>query len=297
MLPPIVLIVYNRPELTRRAIERLRAVRPARVLVVADGPKSGKPGDEEAVRATRDALAGIDWECAVERNEADANLGCFRRVASGLDWAFARADRAIVLEDDCLADDSFFPYAAELLERYAAEPRVMAVAGNNFQRGRLRGDASYYFSRFNHLWGWASWRRAWERFDAGMADWPERRRDGWLRSVWPEDPRARAYWTDIFDRTHRGEVDSWGYRWTYACWKHGGVTALPQVNLVRNIGFGADATHTRGGFNPARAAMALSFPLRHPARIEADAAADAFTQSRLFTPTFGRRLIRRFLKK
>lgn len=224
-------------------------------------------------------------------NFSNHNLGCRRRVASGITWAFKHVDRAIILEDDCVPDRTFFLYCAELLDRYQHDPRVMVISGDNYQRVRLRLTDSYYFSRFNHCWGWATWRRAWDHYDDDMKDWPALRNSDFLLN-WLGDATAARYWSRRFDETYNNAIDSWAYRWTLSCWRQGGLTALPAQNLVQNIGFGYDATHTKGKASHVMTpASSLTFPLRHPSHIVINEDADRYTQRTVFKTGLIRRTL------
>jgi hypothetical protein len=289
--PPVILLIYRRPAEVARVRAALRAARPSQLIIVADGPRPGRPGDAEAVAAARAAAEDIDWPCAITRIYADANMGLRRRVESGITAALDLVERAIILEDDCVPAPSFFPFCAELLERYADDRRVLAISGNDYQGGRLTS-ASYRFSRFPHCWGWATWRRAWRHYDGPMADWPALRQSGWLEQTLGSR-RAARYWRQTFDLTYAEGVDSWAYRWLYSCWRQGGVAALPARNLVSNIGFGPQATHTTAAaYNPfaAMPAYDLPFPLRHPPEVAADARADAHTQRTVYDRSLARRV-------
>jgi hypothetical protein len=280
---PVALILFRRADTLRAVFRAVAAARPRRLYLIADGPRPGRPEEETAVAAARAVAERVDWPCAVTRIYADGNMGLRARVESGLDALFAAEERAIVVEDDCVPDASFFPFCAELLERYAADPRVMAVSGDCFQP-RPPAPHSYYFSRYPHCWGWATWRRAWALYDGPMADWPALRDGPWLRELLG-DRRAAAGWRATFDRVYAGEVDSWAYRWTYSCWRRGGLTALPAVNLVSNIGFGGAASNTGSTTSPFAAlpARALAFPLRHPPTVAPDTRADGRTERTLFS--------------
>jgi len=296
---PVVFVVFNRPDCTARSLAAIRAARPARLYVVADGPRPDRAGEAERCAEVRALVEqGVDWPCEVIRDYAAANLGCARRVSSGLDAVFARETEAIILEDDCVPDPTFFPFCAELLERYRQEDRVSHIGGANFQAKAQPG--RYYFSRYNHVWGWAAWRRSWRLFDWEMKDWPATRETGWLREQFSE-PGAAQYWGDVFDRVHAGEVDSWAYRWTYAMWRHGGLAALPGLNLVSNIGFGLDATHMQPAERRlCRPAGQVGFPLRHPDQIERDRPADSCTERTLYSRGYAgllRRAVRRMLRR
>lgn len=273
---PVLFLIFNRPELTRKSFERIRSARPRRLFIAGDGPRAGVWPDAEKVAAARSIVDEVDWDCHVESLFRDRNLGCARAVSSAIDWAFERTDELIILEDDCLAAASFFPFCSELLDRFRHDERIFVVAGSNFQSGPPRTPYSYYFSRFNHCWGWATWRRAWQHFDFDLTLWDEIRRGGWLGDVL-DDPLAVRYWERIFDRVSAGEIDSWAYRWTFACWTAGALTILPEVNLVQNVGFSGDGTH-RSHEKHSRPATDLDLPLVHPRFVIRNARADAWTQ-------------------
>jgi hypothetical protein len=278
---PVALFVFNRPEHTARVLAAVARARPRTLLVVADGPRPDRPGEAERCEAVRELVERVDWECTILRDYADRNLGCRRRVSSGLDWVFSECERAIILEDDCVPDPSFFRFADELLERYADDERVMMVSGNNFQTAPPAGGSSYYFSAYAHIWGWATWRRAWRLYDVEMRRWPEVRAG--LTDL--GDGVTEAYWREVFDLTHAGRIDTWDYQWLFACRLNGGLSATPELNLVSNIGFGDGATHTLAGSELADLpAGSLRFPLRHPRVVERDRRADRLAFRRVFRP-------------
>jgi hypothetical protein len=281
---PLVFIIFNRPETTRRVWERIRAVQPRRLFVIADGPRADRPADSELCATVRRIVEQTDWPCEVSREYSTPNLGAAVRVSSGLDWVFAQVDEAIILEDDCLPDPTFFPFCTELLARYRDEPRVAQIAGCSFQGADHDGRTSYYFSRYPHCWGWATWRRAWKNYDHSMRAWREERGGEWL-SRWVGDPVERRIWEQSFDATLSGAVDAWGYRWVLAIWRTGGLVIQPYRNLISNIGFGTDATHTRGSSPWDSLPLApMPFPLVHPAAFTFDEAADKRTGRLVFRP-------------
>ncbi len=283
MNTPVVFLIYNRPELTRRAFESIRAVRPKTLFVVADGPKPGDDRDAELCAATRAIANAVDWPCDLRADAADANLGCAERVASGITRVLEQVPEAIIIEDDCVADQSFFSFAAGMLSRYAADDRVFSITGDNFQFGREVTKDSYYFSRYPYCWGWATWARAWAHYDRGMKAWGDLR-----RSDWPErffgDRRAANYWRTIFDRTYDGRVSTWDYAWFLTSFVNEALTIVPRVNLVSNIGFSPGATHTtkRGSALANIPTAPLTLPLRHPAAVARNEPADRHMQRRVF---------------
>lgn len=240
---PIVFFIFNRPECTQKSFAVLRSLRPQNLFIIADGPRISHPQDESNCAMARDVVKVIDWPCNVFRDYSPTNLGLKRRISSGLDWVFDQVDRAIVIEDDCIPHPDFFRFCNNLLERYEFDERISFITGNNFQYGRVYGDASYYFSMHPHCWGWATWRRTWRLYDENLSFLSE-----WLGSTsWFEtlpDPVERRYWKKIFENVQNGQINSWDYPLTACIWRSGGLTATPNVNLVSNIGFGDNATNT-----------------------------------------------------
>lgn len=240
---PIAYIIFNRPRHTRESFAAIRAQQPSKLFIIADGPRPDFFPDLERCQEVREIVEQIDWPCDVYRNYADQNMGLKHRVSSGLNWVFDQVERAIVLEDDCLPHPDFFSFCENLLERYANDERVWVITGSNFQDGQKRGNNSYYFSKYAHCWGWASWRRAWKNYCGNIDFWPDLRDS----TVWEQkipDTIERSYWENIFNRVWRGESNSWAYPWCACIWQHDGLAATPNVNLVTNVGFGPDGTHT-----------------------------------------------------
>jgi hypothetical protein len=288
---PVALLVFNRPELTRRVLDVVRQARPVALYVVADGPRPDRPEDEPACAAVRAAVdAAIDWPCRVERLYAGRNLGCGRRVSSGIDWVFRQTSEAIFLEDDCLPDPTFFPFCAELLERYRNDPRVGQICGCTFVAPRLDRNTSYVFSRYGPVWGWASWRRAWQAYDFALAAWPVARAAGWLRRV--SVSRREARWrTRIYDDLWAGRIDTWDYQWGFAKMQQGLLSAVPCTNLIENIGFDMAATHD-DRHNRGLSRRTMPFPLSHPDGVACDEDFDR-QFSRKIAPGWPRRIVGR----
>ncbi|PAX60058.1 glycosyltransferase family 2 protein [Brunnivagina elsteri] len=283
MKTPVAFLIFNRPDTTEKVFEAIRQAKPPKLLVVADGPRPDRPGEAEKCQAAREIIKQVDWDCEVLTNYSDVNLGCKKRVASGLDWVFENVEEAIILEDDCLPHPTFFPFCEELLDKYRDDNRIMTISGDNFQFGKTRNKDSYYFSRYNHCWGWASWRRAWQHYDIEMKNWEKVRDEGWLKDIFCDSSSVK-YWENIFQRTYEGKIDTWDYIWTYCCWLQNGLTILPNVNLVSNIGFGNEGTHTKSKKNifaniPAEE---MRFLLQHPSFVIRNEKADSLTQRTLF---------------
>jgi FkbM family methyltransferase len=226
----------------------------------------------------------VDWRCEVRTLFRESNLGCRVGVSTAIDWFFSQETEGIILEDDCLPDPSFFQYASELLEKYRPDPRVMAIGAQHYPGQSYRPDFSYYFSRYSLCWGWATWRRAWLQYEGNMDLWPTLRSTDWLLDIGGGSRTFRRYWTKIFDRVHANEIDSWAYRWTFSCWRQQGLTALPTHNLVRNIGFDTNATHTSNAKDPLASLPleTMRSPLNHPSGVVRDSRADHYIGTRYY---------------
>lgn len=273
---PVALFIFNRPDTTERVFEAIRQAQPQQLLVVADGPRPHRPADASGCEATRAIIARVDWDCEVKTNYSQTNLGCKRRIASGLEWVFQQAEEAIVLEDDCLPAHSFFSYCQVLLERYRDDERIFLISGDNLLGKQSRQTDSYYFSKYPLIWGWASWRRAFAHYDVDMKSWPAFRRSGRLRALCDNRGEHR-YWTSRFNQVHSGAIDTWDYQMVYACWSRGLLAITPEKNLVSNIGFSGAATHIALD-DDALSNLPVSdiWEVVHPARVERDSAADSY---------------------
>ena len=258
----VIFIIYNRPDVTARVFEAIAGAKPDRLLVVADGPKN----DEDAVRceAARSVIKGIDWPCDVCTDFSGTNLGCRRRVTSGLSWAFSNVESAIILEDDCLPHPTFFPFCQELLERYQDNYKISHITGSNLMWEPYESRQSYFISRHGGIWGWATWRRAWALYDDAMANWPKQRRKKVHFERFLTRREARFFEIE-WDNMCRGQP-TWGYRWIYSSVMNDLYGIVPACNLISNIGFGPSATHTRGHDSSprCRTTEAITFPLIHP---------------------------------
>jgi hypothetical protein len=290
---PVAFIVFNRPVTTERVFAEIARAKPPKLLVVADGPRPDRRGEVEKVAASRAILERVDWDCEILTNFSDVNLGCRQRVSSGINWVFEQVEEAIILEDDCLPDPTFFRFCEELLERYRHDQRIGMISGDNFQFGRRRNDDSYYFSKYFHIWGWATWRDRWiDNYDVDLSRWPAIRDGGWLTDMVGNANEA-SEWKDIFERAYRGEIDTWDYQWVFANWMAGRISILPTVNVISNLGFDADATHTtRASIVADLPRTAITFPLVHPLGIFKNTRADQYSKQYFQSP-----LTTRILKK
>lgn len=302
-VPPILFLVFNRPDTTARVFDAIRAAQPTRLYIAADGPRADRPGEAERCAEVRRIATAVDWPCEVKTLFRDRNLGCRLGVGTAIDWFFEHEPEGIILEDDTLPDPTFFEYCAQLLERYRDDDRVMAVCGGGYGEARRFRGASYAFSRVFDPWGWASWRRAWEKHDdsfPGLDKFGPR-----FRSIGPTGFDCNAYWMKRFQNVRNGMVDSWAYPWIYTIFCVGGVVAYPSTNLISNLGYRDDATHTRPWADGYRSSLAeiplqpMSSRLSHPWRVRCNRGFEIDFYARrleLERATGTRRFIRSFWK-
>lgn len=277
----ILFLVYRRLDTTRRVFDTIREAQPPRLYIASDGPRENAAGEAEKVKKVREyVMNNIDWDCNVKTLFREKNLGCRKAVSEAITWFFDNEKKGIILEDDCLPDRSFFRFCEELLEKYRDDSRIMHISGDNFQNGIRRTEDSYYFSCYNHVWGWASWRRAWKYYDRDMNLWDRADVESMLRRIGTNWKPFVKYWHKNFIDVHSEKIDTWDYVWTFSCWMHDGLSVIPEVNLVENIGFGQEATHTSAGQSGngfLQRRMETQFPLKHPDTITRCVAADRYT--------------------
>jgi hypothetical protein len=268
MNTPVALILFNRPDLTEVVFDRIKQARPQKLFLIADGPRELNENDERKCEVARNIVENITWECDVYKNYSEKNLGCGIRPVTGINWVFEHVDRAIILEDDCLPHPAYFKYCDELLEKYRDDERVMQISGTNYQYGIKGTEYSYYFSKHNICaGGWATWKRAWDKYDYEMKLWPVVKNYNWLEYYLGNKKAADVY-SNIFEKTYNtlSNADVWDYQWIFSFWINNGLSIHPSVNLQSNIGYREDATHTKNSKNKwANLATAeLAFPLKHP---------------------------------
>jgi hypothetical protein len=267
MRTAVLFLTFNRPEHTRVALERIRSARPPRLYLHSDGARPQVAGEAEKVASVREILQqGVDWDCEVKTLFRHDNQGLRQGVYGAINWFFESEPWGMVLEDDCVPDLSFFRFCEEILERYRDDEQVMHIGCSNLAEAQTaRLEASYLFSRFSFVWGWAGWRRAWQKMSIGLEGLEDYARSGAIRNF-SDDPMAQAYLLDKFRVTQAGKNNSWAYAWFYSILKNNGLCIVPKLNLVQNTGVGeAGATNTTGRNEKARLrAQPMSFPLVHP---------------------------------
>ena len=238
--PPVLFIIFRRPENTARVFATIREARPRQLFVAADGPRVSHPEDTERCQLARAVISGVDWPCEVHTRFLERNLGCGRAVSSAIHWFFESVEEGIILEDDILPEPSFFRYCAVLLDRYRDDTRIMNITGYN-PLTRAVGDGSYYPSRFFHCWGWATWRRVERLYDYELRSFPALRDSPIFDRAFPRRLQKEHFMAE-FERYHSRDCGNWDMQWCYMIVAHEGICLNPCVNLIKNIGFGPDST-------------------------------------------------------
>lgn len=297
---PVLFLIFNRPDSTQQVFEAIRQVKPKQLFVAADGPRADRPDDEGNCKKARNIILQVDWDCEVKTLFRKSNMGCGPAVSSAISWFFTEVEEGIILEDDCLPSPSFFNFCQVLLRVYRKDDRVFHISGSNFQSGRWRGKNSYYFSKYVNVWGWATWRRAWEKYTYEINYEPEV-----LNQAFPhlKTQKIKKDWEALFSRFNPESVNTWDYQWVYTCLKSQGLAAVPNKNLIKNLGFGAEATHTLSEpeFYATIKWEEIEFPLLHPSTVAVNLKADLF-EYRLYHPwkqkvQYRINLLRQFVKR
>jgi hypothetical protein len=264
---PILFLVFNRLDTTKRVFKVISEVKPERLYIASDGPRAYKAGENEQVAEVRKwILDHVDWPCTVHKLFRDENFGCKKAVSSAISWYFAHEEKGIILEDDCLPNVSFFSFCDELLDRYKNDDRILSISGYNCltNKGNRLND-SYFFSKYFHCWGWASWRSTWETYDRDIVHWNSLDKKAFLSKIQP-GWIFRNYWSRLLNGVSEGKIDTWDFQMLYNVWERDGLCCTPRENLVTNIGFGPEATHTKDitDSNANIQTYELNFPLVHP---------------------------------
>jgi hypothetical protein len=296
---PILVIAFNRPDHLKVLIDRLREVQPTRIYLAVDGPREGNEAEKHKVAACQEMTDDIDWDCDVTTNFQESNLGCGLGVSTAITWFFANEERGIILEDDIIPDPSFFPFCEELLVRHQNDSHVFAISGCNFvPPEEISTYADYRLSQVPHIWGWATWRNRWQQYNLDIAGWRKALPPSKLWAKSGHSIPAAVYWAGTFELLARKEVDTWDGQLVYLCMKTGMLTATSNTNLIENIGFNEQATHTFVDRDELQPIIPVSMPTT-PQIVQLDKKADAWTRKNHFRATWRGMLDQgdRFLKQ
>lgn len=278
------MLVFNRPEETQRVFDAVKLAKPSRLYIAADGARAHKPEDKQLSLRTREIFKQVDWPCEVKTLFRDQNMGCGPAVSVAISWFFEHEEMGIILEDDCLPSVEFFGFCREMLIHYQNDERVMQVCGSNFQRGIKRGEASYYFSMFSFIWGWATWRRAWKNYDFELNNI---KTDAELNlDFYTSNKGLKRYWKQIFLFSKRKAFNTWDYQWSLTILKCKGLCAVSNYNLVTNIGNTDNSTHSSADDNSWTVNQRIETlgDIKHTRSVELDKVADEYFYEQALKP-------------
>lgn len=273
---PVLILVFNRPDVTRRLMLQLQKIRPRQLFVGADGARKHKHAEVEHCKAVRHSVAThVNWDCELHTLYRDENLGCKNAVSTAIDWFFSQVAYGIILEDDCIPHPSFVQFCAELLEQHKDREQIMHIAGFNYFGKYTHLQSSYFYSNLAFVWGWATWRRAWAKMDINMKLFPEIKAQGRYKHL-VRDTAGQRYMLEKWEETYLKKNDSWAYAWAFSIFAHGGLCIVPTYNLISNQGFNQQATNTRSDrvFFANSKTYAMDFPLKHPSNFNVSARED-----------------------
>ena len=295
---PILFLVFNRPETTARVFEKIREVKPQRLFIAADGPRTEKEGEKEKCQEVRDlVLKNIDWPCEVKTLFREQNLGCGKAVSGGISWFFEHVEEGIILEDDTLPGYSFFDFCKILLDKYRNEHKVKMIGGSNYSNREIECTSTYYFTAFPHIWGWATWKRTWDEYDFTLNSIPEDKVRDLLKRYFTRKEVIDS-WVNNYDMVKDGKTFPWDFQLGFSILKNGGINIVSAQNVVTNIGFGADATHTTSTNNElSNATLTEVSDMVHPVKIEIDKVQDRYTEMKVAETSKPKSKVEKFISK
>jgi hypothetical protein len=292
---PVLFVIFNRPDTTEIVFSAIRQYQPDKLYIAADGQREGRESDVKLCEKTRDIVKKIDWPCEVNTLYREENLGCKIAVSSAITWFFDQVEYGIILEDDCLPDLTFFDFCSELLLKYENDNEVMMIGGNNFHKKPLEISSSYYFTNYPHIWGWATWRRAWANYSLDVSDYEKVLNENRFNDFF-QSRNEKKHWFGIFEKVAKGKTNTWDYQWVYSIWKMKGKSITTCTNLIKNIGMDGDSTHLflRDSYRDDLKLSKINFPLVHPVTMEINKIADKDTYNNVVSASFRRgfRLLR-----
>lgn len=274
MTSPILFLIFNRPDTTQRVFEEIRKARPPRLYVAADGPRQSRIGEKKLCEQARAIIYKVDWPCAVKTLFRDENLGCGKAVSQAITWFFDHEEEGIILEDDILPHPDFFPYCDELLEKYRDDDTVGIISGHNSVGYPLNRETTYGFFTIPRIWGWATWRDRWYKYDYDLKNvkWSDLRQS--LQTV-GFTPDMIRFWKMIYLEMKDHRINTWDFQWSIILMADGKINPTPYSNITKNIGFDDRATHTTAAdLNEESIELKPIYPISHPLKFITDCEAD-----------------------
>ncbi len=265
LITPVLFMIFNRPDTTQKVFNAIRQAKPKQLFIAADGPREGKEGEKEECKQVKKIIEQVDWDCEVKTLFRDNNLGCKIGVSSAIDWFFKQVEEGIILEDDCLPSQSFFWFCQELLTRYKTDNRVGSINGCNHYNDGIKIKEDYFFSYHERIWGWATWRNTWKNFDINIMYWPKIKKEK-IHFNFFHNKKQALFMEEIWDKCYNKKIDTWDYQWVLYKLINAYSAIVSNKNLITNIGFLENATHTQNPNNEKAnfPRCEIDFPLQHP---------------------------------
>lgn len=261
----VLFLIFNRPDNTLEVFETIRNARPPRLYVASDGPRQHKTGEEQVVEDLRaEVLQRVDWPCEVKTLFRESNLGCKQAVSGAITWFFQNEEQGIIIEDDCKVAPTFFPFCDELLDRYKNDKSVGGIAADFRPLHSKRSPNEFGRISYPMIWGWATWRRVWDQYDPQISNWNGDPKS--IDSVAVKSANTQQYMKYVFDAVKSGSMDTWDYQFVHLCLDRKMDFLHPFVNLISNLGFDENATHTtyNDDINARLPVKDVQFPLVGP---------------------------------
>jgi hypothetical protein len=297
VISPVLFVIFNRPDTAKHVFAEIKKQKPKYLFIASDGPRNDKPGEAATVNDLRNSLINqIDWDCELKTLFRKENIGCGLGVSTAITWFFDNVEQGIILEDDCVPLPGFFEFCDEMLNYYKDNDRIYEISGTNLQGGNIRSNGSYYFSKYGGIWGWATWARAWRHFSYEMENYDQFVKEKRIEKIFT-DKKQQKYWIETLNKASK--LGSWwDYQWVYSFWSHNGICIVPNVNLIKNIGFDNEGTHTLGepnGYTKLAKGGSL-IEIRHPQDLKVNIKADSFLFKQFINPPLMKRIYWRLKK-
>ena len=296
---PVLFLIFNRPEITKQVFNTIQQAKPPRLYVAGDGPRSKCTEDEENCKLARSIATNVDWDCEVKTLFRDHNLGCRLAVSQAIYWFFEQEPEGIILEDDCLPSQSFFWFCQEMLEYFRNDKAVGVICGFYSNELEYKPSASFFFSRYLRVWGWAGWRRSNEGYDSNINLLIEKQ-NTWKKDIFSRtDIFLKRYWQDMFEEVGSGKIDTWDIQLQYLLWQKKQQVIVSSKNLVQNIGWAQGAHPLTKDHNHELATSEINFPLTGPEMRERDTRADQVIEKISYQITifsFLKKLLRKMIR-
>ena len=283
---PIVYVCFNRPEITKKTFEHIKKIKPSKLFLILDGPRKNNKQDKIRCLKVKKIVQDINWDCKLYRNFSKENLGLKNRFFTGLDWVFNNTNEAIILEDDCLPHKDFFYFCEAMLKKYKNSDRVKFITGNNFQNSNeIEVDEDYYFSKYSHIWGWATWKKTWTDVKREDVFWKNKIINSEFEMM-KSSPKEKKYWKNMYYSVLNNKLNSWAIYLLFSIWNNKGLTVTPKINLIKNLGLSSGTNTKNLDIKLEISNKSLNKPLKHPKKIKVNFKKDLYVFNTVYNKNF-----------